>query len=70
MTLAGAQYPLLNATIQHGGPALISNMVIESPLLISMASGSLLVTVNRDGWIDNSEDVLEDLETDFEPDED
>ncbi len=47
ITLEGARYPLLGDTIEPGGPALISNLVFVSPLLISIKEGSLLVAVDR-----------------------
>jgi len=50
VTTDGAQYPLLNADISPGGPAYVSNRILESPLLISLKAGSLLVTVDRGGW--------------------
>lgn len=50
VTLEGALYPLLSETVGPGaGPATISNEVAQSPLLISVAEGSLLVTVERTG---------------------
>ena len=50
VTLDGAQYPMLNGEVKSGGPAFISNRVVETPLLISIKSGSMLVTVDRGGW--------------------
>ncbi|MFH1844656.1 MAG: thiamine diphosphokinase [bacterium] len=47
VTLTGALFPLTDATIHPGGRATISNRVIETPLSISLASGSVLVAVNR-----------------------
>jgi thiamine pyrophosphokinase len=47
VTLDGARYPLLGDTLEPGGPALISNQVFVSPLLISVGKGSLLVAVDR-----------------------
>jgi thiamine pyrophosphokinase len=51
VTLEGARFPLLNAVIQPGGPATISNRVTFSPLLITLKRGSLLVTVDRGEWL-------------------
>ncbi len=47
VTLDGARYPLLGDLLEPGGPALISNQVFVSPLLISVGKGSLLVAVDR-----------------------
>lgn len=47
VTLEGARYPLLGDLLEPGGPALISNQVLLSPLLISVGEGSLLVGVDR-----------------------
>ncbi|MBU8871441.1 MAG: thiamine diphosphokinase [Gemmatimonadales bacterium] len=48
VTLDGAMYPLLGDTLNLMGPAAISNRVTMSPLLISVGTGSLLVTVDRE----------------------
>jgi thiamine pyrophosphokinase len=50
VTLVGAQYPLTDEEVRFGGPAFISNRVSASPLIISLKEGSLLVTVERNGW--------------------
>jgi len=50
VTIVGARYPLLNDVVKPGGPALISNQVIQSPLLITVTGGSLLVTVDHREW--------------------
>lgn len=47
VTLEGARYPLLGDLLEPGGPALISNQVLISPLLISVGEGSMLVAVDR-----------------------
>ncbi len=47
VTLEGAKYPLLGDVLEPGGPALISNQVFVSPLLISVGEGSLLLAVDR-----------------------
>ena len=47
VTLEGARFPLLGDTLEPGGPALISNQVFVSPLLISVGEGSMLVAVDR-----------------------
>lgn len=47
VTLEGARYPLLGDALDPSGPALISNQVFVSPLLISVGTGSLLVAVDR-----------------------
>ncbi len=47
VTLEGARYPLLGDLLEPGGPALISNQVLLSPLLISVGEGSVLVGVDR-----------------------
>lgn len=47
VTLEGARFPLLGDELAPGGPALISNQVLQSPLLISVGQGSLLVAVDR-----------------------
>ena len=48
VTLEGAYYPLLDETLTVGGPALLSNEVTMSPLLISVGKGSMLVSVERE----------------------
>ncbi len=48
VTLEGAAYPLLNDTLGPFGPSAISNVVSMSPLLLSVASGSLLALVERE----------------------
>lgn len=50
VTLAGAQWPLSDATVRVGGPAAVSNRVQEPSLALSVRGGSLLVTVQRQGW--------------------
>lgn len=47
VTLEGARFPLLGDRLGPGGPALISNQVLQAPLLISVGQGSLLVSVDR-----------------------
>jgi thiamine pyrophosphokinase len=47
VVLEGARYPLLSGEVVVGGPATISNDVAQTPLLISVTEGSLLVTVSR-----------------------
>jgi thiamine pyrophosphokinase len=47
VTLEGARFPLLGDLLEPGGPALISNQVLISPLLISVGEGSLLLAVDR-----------------------
>ena len=47
VTVEGARFPLHNAVIRAGGPAAISNRVLNSPLRITLGEGSLLVTVER-----------------------
>jgi len=47
VTIEGARFPLLGDEVGPGGPALISNQVFVSPLLISVGEGSLLVAVDR-----------------------
>jgi len=47
VTLEGSRFPLLGDALEPGGPALISNQVLLSPLLISVGEGSLLVSVDR-----------------------
>ncbi|PID80827.1 hypothetical protein CSB20_05485 [bacterium DOLZORAL124_64_63] len=42
-----ARFPLLGDRLGPGGPALISNQVLQAPLLISVGQGSLLVSVDR-----------------------
>ncbi len=48
VTIEGAEFPLLGETLTPGGHATISNRVSMSPLLISVGTGSLLVSVDRD----------------------
>jgi thiamine pyrophosphokinase len=50
VTLSGARWPLANATLRAGGPATVSNRVAEPVLMLSVGAGSLLVTVQRQGW--------------------
>lgn len=47
VTIEGARFPLLGDLLEPGGPALISNQVFVSPLLISVGEGSMLVAVDR-----------------------
>ncbi len=47
VTLEGVRFPLLGDLLEPGGPALISNQVLISPLLISIGEGSLLVGIDR-----------------------
>jgi thiamine pyrophosphokinase len=47
VVLEGAKYPLLSGEVRVGGPATISNVVAQAPLLISLTEGSLLVSVAR-----------------------
>lgn len=47
VTIEGARFPLLGDHLEPGGPALVSNQVLLSPLLISVGEGSLLVAVDR-----------------------
>ena len=49
VTIEGARYPLLGDTLGQPGPAAISNEVVDDPLLISVADGSLLALVDREG---------------------
>ena len=58
VSVEGARYSLTDAVIQSGGPAAISNRVSRPPLRITLAGGSLLVTVNRGG----SPDLMEDYD--------
>ena len=48
VTLEGALYPLLGETLNLKGLAAISNRLTMSPLLISVGTGSLIVTVDRE----------------------
>jgi thiamine pyrophosphokinase len=48
VTMEGAAYPLLGDTLETGAFATVSNRVAESPLLITVGSGSLLVVVERE----------------------
>jgi len=48
VTLDGAAYPLLGEDLQPGGMATLSNIVLVSPLLISVGQGSLLIAVKRE----------------------
>ena len=43
--------PNVDGIVGPGGPALISNQVLLSPLLVSVGQGSLLVAVDRDGRV-------------------
>jgi thiamine pyrophosphokinase len=56
VTVENARYPLQDAVIESGGPATISNRVQAAPLRISIAAGSLLVTVDRGRGIGSGED--------------
>jgi thiamine pyrophosphokinase len=47
VVLEGARYPLLSGEVRVGGPATISNEVEQSPLLLSLTEGTLLVLVDR-----------------------
>lgn len=47
---ANALYSLAGVTLSYGGPAAISNRVVQPPLRLTVAGGSLLVTVARHGW--------------------
>ncbi len=49
VTIEGARYPLLGGVVGHHGVAAISNEVVYDPLLISVAEGSLLALVDREG---------------------
>ncbi len=49
VTVEGARYPLLNTVIGPSSMAAISNTVAYDPLLVSVADGSLLVLVDREG---------------------
>ncbi len=60
VTLEGATYPLLGDVLEPGGPALVSNQIFLTPLLISVGEGSLLVAVDRDV----QPLIMEDLEED------
>ena len=60
VTFEGAMYPLLGETIEPGGPAMISNRVTMSPLLVSVGTGSLLLSVHREPGPDFIEDIFED----------
>ncbi len=60
VTLEGARYPLLGDTLEFGGPALISNEVFVSPLLMSVGKGALLVAVDRDSLPPNQRNFGED----------
>jgi len=51
VTVEGGRYPLTDATLRFGGPATISNELIEPPLRIGLTGGSLLVMVDRRGWL-------------------
>jgi len=48
VTMEGALYPLLGETLETGAFATVSNRVAVSPLLLTVAEGSLLVSVDRD----------------------
>lgn len=50
VTLANAVWPLAKPSLRAGGPATVSNRVLEPLLRLSVATGSLLVTVQRQGW--------------------
>ncbi len=60
VTFEGAMYPLLGETLEPDGPATISNRVTMSPLLVSVGTGSLLVSVQRELGPDFIEDIFED----------
>lgn len=49
VTVEGARFPLLNATVGPSSVATISNVVAYDPLLISVSAGALLVLVDREG---------------------
>lgn len=48
VTIEGASFPLLGDTISLAGPSALSNVVTMSPLLLSVAKGSLLALVERE----------------------
>lgn len=48
VTMEGAEFPLLGDTLETGGFATVSNRVAVSPLLITVAEGSLLAVVDRE----------------------
>jgi len=48
VTVEGAQFPMLGETVEPGGPAMISNRVTMSPLLVTVGEGSMLVSVHRE----------------------
>ncbi len=45
-----AAWSLERGIVKVGGPATISNRVLAPPLRIAVTAGSLLVTVQRQGW--------------------
>ena len=46
VNLTGAAYPLHDARLAPGGPATVSNRVVDSPLSIRVGQGSLLLSVS------------------------
>ena len=48
VTMEGAEFPLLGDTLETGAFATVSNRVAVSPLLITVAEGSLLAVVDRE----------------------
>jgi len=50
VAVANALWPLEKTTIRTAGPATVSNRVLDPPLRIAVTGGSLLVTVQRQGW--------------------
>lgn len=46
VSLAGAAYPLHDASLVPGGPATVSNRVVDPPLSIRVGQGSLLLSVS------------------------
>ncbi|MFO7654882.1 MAG: thiamine diphosphokinase [Candidatus Krumholzibacteriia bacterium] len=68
VVLEGARYPVLGGEVFVGGPATISNQVVQSPLLLSLREGSLIVSVERGPAETAGDDA--DLDPDLDPDAD